>query len=750
MTGQLILNDGRWARVGMGLVAVALVANLPLPSYLGTSILPPASAPTVSSVAHPTAPIGFSEDLPPGLEAAISATLGEAYLITPGVGGALEARNPGQDLEVRFSAGGFGVRPIEGNWSFDLSVARFGRQDQLFSVATTHPLALGARVEYQRVAFTEWYENRPDGIEQGFTLTSPPSGGGLVVLELRRTEALSAELVADGRSVIFSDLEGRVVLRYQDLVVYDASGQELSGRLELGLGTISLLVDDRGAEYPITIDPLVVTEQAHLFASDGALLDEFGYSVALAGDTALVGAYVEGSFAGSAYVFVRDGDTWTEQAHLIASDASPNDFFGFSVALDGDTALVGAIGDNNGTGSAYVFVRNGTTWTEQDHLFAPDGAEFGFFLGLSVALDGDTALMYGGGSGHVFVRDGTAWTEQAQLLPGEAGGSMALADDTALVLSGGKVVVFVRNGTVWTEEGQLTASDGVPGDTFGNSMALTGDTALIGTSNDETSAGVSAGSAYVFVRNGTTWTEQAHLFASNGSAFSTFGKSVALADDTALAGADGAQTAYVFVRNGTTWTERARLIASDGAAFDSFGYSVAVDGDIALVGAPFDDTVAEDAGSAYVFRIPSCTVTGTEGNDVLTGTSGDDVICGLGGNDHLNGRGGNDTLLGGNGNDILDGGTGLNTLDGGDGTDTANYSTAARGVTANLATGLASGPSTDALIGLENLIGSNLADRLTGDSGNNLLNGRGGSDRLNGAAGTDTCLNGELTIACEL
>ncbi|MCZ7684309.1 MAG: hypothetical protein M5U28_38255 [Sandaracinaceae bacterium] len=342
-----------------------------------------------------------------------------------------------------------------------------------------------------------------------------------------------------------------------------------------------------GSAYVFVRSGTTWTVQARLEASDGAAGDGFGRSVALDGDTALIGANLDdtsrGTNAGSAYVFVRSGTTWTQQARLEASDGAGSDYFGLSVALDGGTALVGAPYDDTSrgasAGSATVFVRSGTTWTQQAKLEATDGAAYDYF-GWSVALDGDTALVG------------------------------APYDDTWGDTDAGSASVFVRSGTTWAWQARLEASDGAASDQFGWSVALDGDTALVGALYDDTWRGTNAGSAYVFVRSGATWTWQARLEASDGAASDYFGHSVALDGETALLGAYGDDTsrgtdagsAYVFVRSGTTWTEQTKLEASDGAAGDVFGYSVALDGDTALVGAYGDDTSrGTDAGSAYVF-----------------------------------------------------------------------------------------------------------------------------------------------------
>ncbi len=389
-------------------------------------------------------------------------------------------------------------------------------------------------------------------------------------------------------------------------------------RLTASNDGIAIRVAARGATFPVEIDPLMWLTQARLVASDGANLDTFGSSVALSGDTALVGAYFKNNGTGAAYAFVRSGTTWSEQHKLVAPDAAADDYFGRSTTLSGDTALVGASAKNTETGAAYVFVRSGSTWTEQQKLGASDGAS-GDQFGYASALSGDVALVgaFGKnnetGAAYVFVRSGTTWTEQEKLSPSDGasndrlGSSVALSGDTALVgasrknSSTGAAYVFVRSGTTWTEQQKLVASDAATDDYFGQSVALSGDTALIAASGNSSTTGA----AYVFVRSGTTWTEQQKLVASDGATGDWFGGSAALWGDTALIGAyrrtgyPGA--AYVFVRSGATWTEQQKLVAIDAAAGDYFGYSAAVSGDTALIGA-----ITKNSGAAYVSVLSDC------------------------------------------------------------------------------------------------------------------------------------------------
>ncbi len=361
-----------------------------------------------------------------------------------------------------------------------------------------------------------------------------------------------------------------------------------------------------------------------LLASDGGSFNDFGYSVSLDGDTALIGAYGKDDYRGSVYVFTRTGTTWMQQAELNASDGSTDDHFGWSVSLIGDTALIGAQeDDDNGenSGSAYVFIRTGTTWTQQAKLLASDGASYDTF-GYSVSLSGDTALIgadgtdYMKGSVYVYTRTGSTWTQQAELNASDGvgndifGWSVSISGDTALVgayyddNAQGSAYVFTRTDDTWTQQTKLLASDGEANEWFGYSVSLSGDTALIGTPWDADN-GLHSGSTYVFTSTGTTWTQQAKLLASDGVELDAFGVVVSLSGDTAVIGMPHDDSlkgsAYVYTRTGTTWSQQAKLTASDGSEMDAFGVSVCFSDDTALIGAFGDDVNGDYSGSAYVF-----------------------------------------------------------------------------------------------------------------------------------------------------
>ena len=380
----------------------------------------------------------------------------------------------------------------------------------------------------------------------------------------------------------------------------------------------------------------VWTQEQKLLPSEGAANDQLGGIVVVDGDTALVGVPFDddnGVDSGCAYVFTRSGTTWTQQATLLPSDGAAGDQFGYCLSLKGDTVVIGAIhDDDNGadSGSAYVFTRTGTTWTQQQKLLASDGAagdQFGFY----VSLDGNTCLISANwdddngndsGSVYVFVRDGTTWTQQAKLLAsdGQAGDRFAvgsLSGDTAVIgayydddngIDSGSAYVFTRTGTTWTQQAKLLPSDGAAGDNFGWNTAIDGNTALIAAWKDDDN-GVDSGSAYVFTRTGTTWTQQAKLLPSDGAAGDLFsGYSFSVSGNTTIIGSPGdddkgtySGSAYVFTRTVTTWTQQQKLLASDGAGGDQFGASTCVDGDTAVIAAPYDDDSGLNSGSAYVF-----------------------------------------------------------------------------------------------------------------------------------------------------
>ncbi|MEQ1606744.1 MAG: hypothetical protein ABL999_17920 [Pyrinomonadaceae bacterium] len=341
-----------------------------------------------------------------------------------------------------------------------------------------------------------------------------------------------------------------------------------------------------GSAYVYVLSGGAWTLQQKLTPNDGEPDDAFGSYVAISGDTAIVGAYGDrvgtNVNQGSAYVFVRTGASWALQQKLTVADGAANDYFGRAVAIAGDSVVIGSssadILTNIDQGAAYVFLRSGTTWAQQAKLVAGDGASTDYF-GDSVAIAGDTVVVG------------------------------ATEDAAGANIQQGSAYVFTRSGTAWSQEAKLTAGDGTAFDYFGFSVAVDANTAVIGTLQD-VGANFQQGSAYVFVRSGTTWTQQQKLLAGDGAANDSFGNSVFILGDTVMLGAAGDTnaanirqgSAYVFTRSGTAWTQTQKLVAADGATDDSFGAGVAFTQNAAVVGS-IGDTVGANAlqGSAYIF-----------------------------------------------------------------------------------------------------------------------------------------------------
>ena len=286
---------------------------------------------------------------------------------------------------------------------------------------------------------------------------------------------------------------------------------------------------------------------------------------------------------GSAYVFVRSGGVWIEQQKLEASDADAGDLFGISVVISGETVVVGAVGDDGAAGgnqgSAYVFVRSAGGWSLQQKLEAPD-AVAGDRLGASVAISGETVVV------------------GADNDDGEAG------------FTQGSAYVFVRSGGAWGLQQKLDGLGRGGWGLFGDSVAISGETVLVGAFGDDRTE-ANQGAAYVFVRSGGVWTEQQKLEAPDAHVFDEFGVSVTISGETAVVGEldDGAAggnqgSAYVFVRSGGVWSLQQKLEAPNAARNDRFGESVAISGKTVVVGAEGDDGMAAvSQGSAFVFVV---------------------------------------------------------------------------------------------------------------------------------------------------
>jgi cyclophilin family peptidyl-prolyl cis-trans isomerase len=359
-----------------------------------------------------------------------------------------------------------------------------------------------------------------------------------------------------------------------DLVIVGAPGDVPNGN---NAGVAYIYQRDGQSFEPIG-QPIIT-------ASDGAAGDWFGYSVKMDSwykvKHTIISAPGKNGETGAVYIFEAnsvDPNIWPQQAKLAASDAAAGDWFGNSVSMNNAYVIVGAYHKNNKTGAAYIFKETGqSTWSQEAKLTASDAAADDKF-GMSVAIDGDYAIV----------------------------GSY-LDDDNGT--DSGSAYIFKRNGTTWTQQAKLKASDGAAGDQFGYSVAIKGEYVIAGAvGNDD--GGNFSGSAYIFKRNDSTWSQQAKLIASDAAAFDWFGKSVSISNQYAVIGSywdddkgSKSGSAYIFAREDTEWIQQKKITAFDGAAEDYFGNSVSISDDYAVVGAYLDDDKGLNSGSIYLFQV---------------------------------------------------------------------------------------------------------------------------------------------------
>jgi hypothetical protein len=454
-----------------------------------------------------------------------------------------------------------------------------------------------------------------------------------------------------------------------------------SGLLKLGDNTVKLTVTSQfgvSSTYDLTITR-TSQQVAYIKASNSEAGDQFGISLALDGDTLVVGALYEDSGSGgvngdqasnaaadsgAAYVFVNKAGSWVQQAYLKGGDSpSESDFFGTGVAISGDTIVVGAMRGNlfnpldvsNRNGTAYVFVRNGEVWSQQAQLTAKDAAPADIF-GFSVAIQKDTVVIGApeessvasqSGAAYIFTRSGTSWMQTGKVkakTPVEAslfGCAVALDKDTLVVGAqhdptvaphGGSASVFVRQGSTWTEQQHLSATKPSAQGSFGYSVALRGDTIAVGSPRADIVASPS-GEVYVFDRVGQAWTLSATLAATVPRESDFFGSRVALSDSALLIGANGdasgargvggdptrtdgvnSGAAYLYARQGKMWIPSAYIKSANSDPGDDFGYYVALSDQMVVISALYEDSgangsdgdpadnSASTSGAIYVYR----------------------------------------------------------------------------------------------------------------------------------------------------
>jgi len=586
--------------------AVCLLATL-LP-------IPIAAAPSqkYSATTLAASPVQTSEDSAYRLQPIAASAQG-----SPQAGQSYEAMNPAQALRIHFSPNDLAITSAGGGdlaWRLDMQLESYSRANAASApVSAASTVVNDNRILYNREFVSEWYVNGANGLKQGFTLAQPPaapSEADGLQLALRVGGTLKPQLSLDGDAVDLVTESGALLLRYDSLVVFDANQVILPSYFSTTAAGIIINIDDSGAAYPITVDPLLTNYLVKQTAPEPALDDFLGYDVNVSQQIAIVGMYGDdnehGVDAGSVILYdqlLGGFNRWGQRAILTAGDGAPGDHFGKDVYVHfGITVTVGAPGDDDkGTdaGAAYLFARDfggANAWGQLIKLTADDGAasdEFGSAVSLQkriavVGAPGKDTL--GSNAGAVYVFEQT---------------------DTS-------------DPTSWAQVKVLTAPDATAGDSFGAAIVNSEDIIIVGAPGDDDACPddpeCNSGAIYIFERDlggPNNWGMRVKRTAEDALAGALFGTSLNISAERVIVGAPGddergdqAGAAYIFDRNlgGTdTWRARPKIMAPDGAANDQFGRSVGIGGNIAIIGSPFDDDGGNDTGSAYLvfFRGPA-------------------------------------------------------------------------------------------------------------------------------------------------
>jgi hypothetical protein len=567
------------AAVGSATLGAVLCASLP--SEHSATPAAPASQGSVDRGAF---------GLPASARSPISASIGAdepIYRVTTSEG-VFHSVSPPRRLHGRFDRTGVTLRSGATTVHLRLDAAGFGAPTRIAAVA---PRSRGNRVTFSRRGLSEWYVNGPLGVEQGFTVARPRShdASTSLVLSLATSGNARATLSPDARAIELRAADAPT-LRYGGLRATDASGRVLPARLALDRRTIVLHIDTSGARFPLIVDPLIEGEAP----SPNGLIGEgrFGYSVALSanGRTALVGAPGDSDFAGAAWIFARTASSWTQQGPKLTAPEA-----------DGEEA----------------------------EACAGEAGECGFGRSVALSADGNTALIgapranEAHGATWAFTRADGTWSQFGERLTagdaakggGSFGAAVALSGDGATALVGapgdgtgrGAAWAFSRSAAGFAQQGSELTGDGEIGSHFARSLALSADgtTALVGAPGED----AQAGAAWVFARSGADWVAQGGKLTGGAEEIGegNLGSSVALsaAGDTALAGArfdaEGAGAVWAFARTDAEWTQQGPKLTAEGESGEGqFGSSAALtaDGDTALIGAPHEDT---SLGAAWTF-----------------------------------------------------------------------------------------------------------------------------------------------------
>ncbi len=443
----------------------------------------------------------------------------------------------------------------------------------------------------------------------------------------------------DQRSELARELTSHMITAgdYQNSIDYATAVDICGDWLIIGAPLDDEIAPDAGSAYIYQWNGSSWSNEHKLYASDAEENDQFGCSVAISGDMALVGAMYEdtrANNAGAVYAYYYNGADWIEQK-LMASDGEANNRFGICLDFDADTAVIGApyrSETGNSSGVIYTFTRSGNSWTQDEKLYPADGNVYDYF-GFSVSISGNWIAagstgndQAGNVSGAVYFyqNSGSNWLEKEKVIASdtqegdEFGNAVDIYGDYALLAAwkdddngpnSGSAYIFKRIGESWIEQDKLLASDGATSDYFGNSASLDGDYAVVGAALDDSDGVTNCGSAYVFKRNNAEWDQIEILTATEQNPDDLFGTQVAISGNTIAVGCPGdddngidAGSVSSFLNTDDVFSLSGKTMASDGYAYRYFGSALDMDGNWLVVGVPFDNDLGEEAGAVYVYH----------------------------------------------------------------------------------------------------------------------------------------------------
>jgi hypothetical protein len=492
--------------------------------------------------------------------------------------------NQAEQFEAQFDGSALSLA-LGAEHAWGLQLVSFGRDGALLPLpAEAQLVTQGSELQYVwSDSLREWYRNSPLGIEHGYTVANRPSGNGDLVVTLNVLGNLSPVMSNNGIS--FVDSTNTAVINYDKLFVFDANNVEQAAHFVLAGEQIQIVVDDRAAQYPLTIDPLVLRNPVTK-ASPSVGYERLGSSIAVYDNVMVVGASEatinSQTRAGAAYVFTRSGTGWTMQQRIVNPNPSANDYFGNSVAIENGVIAIGSPNeDSSGIGVAETITDNSSA-SDRGAVYLYKQVEGVWTLSHFVKPPtGTTPLTY------------RNFGEQVVLDEGRLFVSEPATDTTMNYAHNGTVHMFTADGNgAWAYDSSITASDGVVKDRFGYSFAVEGDTIAVGAPYHNSIQGA----MYVFTYDGSAWVQQTKLTADDGEANDQFGHTVAIHDKFVFASAIGwdmsssyqnAGAVYVFKHDEGAWTQAQKLSgpSTSNAQFGS-GRNMLVAANILLIGSP--------------------------------------------------------------------------------------------------------------------------------------------------------------------